>query len=210
MQLLTQKLKKRLTQPLPGLPAQLEMAPPARGSGELKVPDDVRHSAVLAFLYPHQDAPHIALMKRADDGHVHSGQISFPGGKVEDTDRDYSHTALREAEEELGIPQAEVELLGRLTDMYIPVSNFLVVPYLGVMPHRPDFVIDPKEVAQVVEVDLDMFWQEEVKAIRKIEQRTRWGHYETQSPSFKIREHIIWGATAMMLNELLLLVKGLD
>ncbi len=210
MQLLTQQLKTRLQHPLPGLPAQLEMAPPARGTGELVIPDNARHSAVLVLLYPHEERPHVAFMKRADDGHVHSGQISFPGGKVEEGDRDYTHTALREAEEELGIPPKEVEVLGRLTDMYIPVSNFLVVPNLGVMHERPDFVIDPVEVAQVVEVGLDVFQQHEVRAVRKIEQRTRWGHYETRSPSFKIGEHIIWGATAMMLNELLTIVEGLD
>jgi 8-oxo-dGTP pyrophosphatase MutT (NUDIX family) len=210
MEKLIDKLKERLEKPLPGLQAQLQMAPPARGDRPLQVPSDARHSAVLALLYPHEDKVHTVFMKRADDGHVHSGQISFPGGKVEEVDDTYVDTALREANEELGIPADRVEVLGKLTELYIPPSNFLVYPTLGFMTERPDFVIDPKEVAYEIEVDLPTLLDGSHRKVREIEQRTRWGHYKTQAPSYLIhQEHIIWGATAMMLSELLVIVEGL-
>jgi len=208
---LINRLKKRMEDPLPGLSAQLQMAPPARGSKSFQVPPDARHSAILALLYPHEDKVHTVFMKRSDDGHVHSGQISFPGGKVEEQDLTYVDTALREANEELGIPTDEVEVLGRLTELYIPLSNFLVYPTLGFMYKRPDFVIDPKEVAYEIEVDLPTLLDGSHRKVREIEQRTRWGHYRTQAPSYLVhQEHIIWGATAMMLSELLSIVEELD
>jgi 8-oxo-dGTP pyrophosphatase MutT (NUDIX family) len=187
------------------------MAPPARGTGPLQVPKDARHSAVLVLLYPHQDTFRTVFMQRAEDGRVHSGQISFPGGKVEEEDEGYVHTALREAEEELGIPAPQVEILGMMTEMYIPPSNFLVYPTVGFIPHRPDFIPDAKEVARVIEVDLPTLGDDSIRAVREIEQRTRWGHYRTQAPSFLIDEkYLIWGATAMMISELLAILEGLD
>ncbi|MDB4286285.1 CoA pyrophosphatase [bacterium] len=210
MELWIEKLKTRLNGPLPGLPSQLEMAPPLRGQGRLEVPKDARRSAVLVLLYPVDGKPHTVFMKRSDDGHVHSGQISFPGGKTEETDRDNIHTALREADEELGIPGEKVTVLGPLTEMYIPPSNFLVWPILGFMETRPSYVLDPIEVARVIEVPLDKFYQEGVRKIRRIEQRTKFGNFTTESPSFQIGEDIIWGATSMITNELLHIVNSIS
>jgi len=208
---LIDKLRQRLKEPLPGLAAQFQMAPPARRDERIVVPDDARHSAVLALLYPHNEKIHTVFMKRSEDGHVHSGQISFPGGKVEEEDNSYVATALREAEEELGIPGDQVEILGSLTELYIPPSNFLVYPSLGFMPQRPDFIIDPVEVAYEIEVDLPSLRDPSHRKEREIELRTRFGHYKTQAPSFLVHEkHIIWGATAMMISELLVLVEELD
>lgn len=205
-----EKLGRRLQQPLPGLEAQLEMAPPARGNGVLQVPPDAKKSAVLILLYPHEGKPHTVFMKRAEDQRVHSGQISFPGGRIEPQDPDIFHTALREAQEEIGLDASGVRILGRLSDMYIPPSNFLVYPALGYTLRRPDFVPDAREVAAVIEAPLAHFWEESSRSLREIEQRTRWGHYRTTAPAFQLGEHIIWGATAMMLNELLKVVKELD
>lgn len=204
------KLSRRIQHPLPGLPAQLEMAPPARGQGEIIVPDDARKSAVLVLLYPFGNEPHVVFMKRSDDGHVHSGQISFPGGKMEEEDEHEIHTALRETEEEIGVPNHQIHVLGRLSDMYIPPSNFLVHPVLGFAKSRPDFVPDPVEVARVIEVPLTKFEEEGIRAVRAIEQRTRWGHYRSEAPSFLIGQDMIWGATSMILNELLTIARELD
>lgn len=210
MQSFIDKLRTRIQAPLPGLDAQLQMAPPARGTGEIVIPADARKSAVMVLLYPHQGEPHIVFMKRADDGHVHSGQISFPGGKMEPEDADEIHTALRETEEEVGVVQNSVEVLGRLSDMYIPPSNFLVYPVLGFAQERPHFIPDPKEVARVIEVPLAKFEYGGIRAVRTIEQRTLRGHYRTEAPAFKIGEDVIWGATSMILNELLVIAQELD
>lgn len=205
-----EQLMRRLAEPLPGLQAQLEMAPPARGSGEIIVPEDARRSAVMVLLYPHKSEPHIVFMKRADDGHVHSGQISFPGGKMELDDPDEIYTALRETEEEVGVPPNDIQVLGRLSDMYIPPSNFLVHPVLGFASTRPHFIPDPVEVARVIEVPLHTFESPGIRAVRTIEQRTHRGNYTSQAPSFLIGDDMIWGATSMILNELLSVYRELD
>lgn len=210
MQSFIDKLHHRIQKPLPGLDAQLKMAPPARGSGEIIVPDNARRSAVMVLLYPHMDAPHVVFMKRAEDGHVHSGQISFPGGKMEHDDPDEIYTALRETEEEMGVNPSQIQVLGRMSDMYIPPSNFLVHPVLGFAAERPHFIPDPVEVARIIEVPLSMFDSPGIRAVRDIEQRTLKGHYHTKAPSFQIDQDIIWGATSMILNELLVVAQELD
>ena len=135
-------LQQELKGELPGLSAQMRMAPPARNAGWV-IPDDARKSAVLVLLYPGVDeAAHLVLMKRTEDGRTHGGQISFPGGRWEETDRDFVHTALREAEEEVGVPTQTVEVIGQLSELYIPPSNFLVFPTVAITHSRPAFVPD--------------------------------------------------------------------
>ena len=199
-------LKARLTRPLPGLETQLEMT--SRGGPEgWHIRDDYRESGVLALLYPWQDTLHTVFMQRTEDGRVHSGQISFPGGSREPDDADLVQTALREAEEELGIPAQNVEVLGQLTQLYIPPSNFMVFPTLGFSPGRPTFVPDPTEVARVIEVPLATLLD---PACRVQTQVRAGGNLRLSVPAFQVGGHIIWGATAMMLNELLAIVREIE
>ncbi len=202
---LIENLNLKLQQSLPGLNAQLEMTSLLRGQ-KWEVREDHRKSGVLLCLYPQADQWHIALMKRTQDEGVHSGQISFPGGRFEDSDRNYTHTALREAEEELGIPQQEVQVLGALTELYISPSNFMVYPTVGYMLRRPAFVLDPKEVAELIEVEIDLFLQEEIRKNRRIKLGQ---NMKIEVPTFLVKGHIIWGATAMILNEFLHLWREL-
>ena len=198
-------LKKRLKQPLPGLEAQRQMSsrPP---SGNFEIRPDHRKSGVLALLYPYHEILHLAFMKRTEDGRVHSGQISFPGGKMETDDRDYIHTALREANEELGIISEQVEVLGQLSPLYIPPSNFLVYPSVGFSRQRPDFQLSEKEVAAVIETPLEYLLKKET--VQSVQVTV--GHQLRMNvPAFTFGSHIIWGATAMMLNELLTVVREL-
>lgn len=198
-------LAARLTHPLPGLAAQLAMT--SRGGPESwHMRDDYRESAVLALLYPHREDLHLVFMQRTLDGRVHSGQISFPGGSREATDRDLVHTALREAEEELGIVPATVRVLGQLTPLYIPPSNFMVYPTVGYSPTRPTFVPDPQEVAGVIEASVSQLRARtsRVQASVQIHNGLR-----LDVPAFRAAGHIIWGATAMMLNELLAIIEEL-
>ena len=200
------RLRERLRQPLPGLNAQMRMAPPIRGR-VYAVPPDAHRSAVLALLYPHRAQFYLAFMQRSEDGRVHSGQISFPGGRHEPADRDFVHTALREAEEEMGIPAEKVEVLGSLTELYIPPSNSLVYPAVGYLDHRPAFVLNPQEVAAAVEVEVARFWQENVHGIHEVDVFN--GTY-IQAPGYTIDGRLIWGATAMMVAELMAVLESLD
>jgi 8-oxo-dGTP pyrophosphatase MutT (NUDIX family) len=192
------QLRHRLTQPLPGLDAQMTMSPPIRGR-KVFVPPNVRKSAVMVLLYPHQGSWYIPFMRRAKDGRVHSGQVSFPGGRKEPDDPDFTYTALRETHEEFGIPPEQVEILGPLTELFIPPSNSLVYPRVGFMPHRPVFQPDEREVAGIIEVPVDEFFNPAVRANHQVE--VFGGHY-IEAPGYTVnQQHLIWGATAMMMAE---------
>jgi 8-oxo-dGTP pyrophosphatase MutT (NUDIX family) len=138
----------------------------------------------------------------------HSGQVSFPGGKVEKADRDLAHTALREAEEELGVPQTTVSILGKMTDLYIPVSNFLVHPFIGFTPNKPSFQLQHSEVQQIVEAPLAILLN---KANRKTTNLTLPNNVTLKEvPYFDVNGNIVWGATAMMLSEFTAIVKQIS
>lgn len=199
------RLKNRLEAPLPGLDIQMRMSPPIRGR-EVVVPDNARKGGVLVFLYPHEAEWHVSLMKRAEDGSTHGGQISFPGGTVEESDTDYVFTALREAEEEVGIPKDHAIVLGKLTELYIPPSNFMVYPTVAYMPHRPAFVADPKEVAAILEVPLTHLLDESIVEVKKVKMSGN-TTLSFDVPTYNIQGHTIWGATAMMLCEFLEVVR---
>ena len=192
---------------LPGLPSQLKMAPVTRINELSSFSDDsAKKSAVLILFYPKNNQTHIALIKRSTDNSVHSAQISFPGGKTEITDKSLKHTALREAEEEVGINPNSVKIIGSLTQLYIPPSNFDVYPFVGVTYSTPDFKPN-YEVQKIVEVDLVNLMNPETCTYKKIQHRT--GN-DFVVPCYYIQEEIIWGATAMIISELLeiVLVNG--
>ncbi|MEM6344993.1 MAG: CoA pyrophosphatase [Bacteroidota bacterium] len=198
-----QNIKARLAQPLPGLASQLKLTSLNRGDN-WEIREDHRKSGVLALFYPYLGEPHLVFMERTQDGKVHGGQISFPGGKMEASDPDAHATALREAEEELAIPAAEVELIGGLTELYIPPSNFMVYPSVGYLPYRPDFIPSPDEVARVVEIPLaELLDPSNLKSLY----HPVGGGRKIKAPAFSVRGNVIWGATAMMLSELLDIVR---
>jgi 8-oxo-dGTP pyrophosphatase MutT (NUDIX family) len=136
-------------------------------------------------------------MVRPSDNSVHSGQISFPGGKVEKSDLSMSHTALREAHEEVGVVPNTVELIGSLTKLYIPPSNFDVYPIVGVTNTTPKFITN-QEVYKLLEVDLDTLLSKDTLGYKTITHRD--GN-EFIVPCFHIQDEIVWGATAMILSE---------
>ncbi|RMG71034.1 MAG: CoA pyrophosphatase [Bacteroidetes bacterium] len=168
---------------------------------------DHLESGVLALLYPHRDRLHMAFMQRTEDGRVHGGQISFPGGRREPEDVDLVQTALREAEEEMGIKPDEVQVLGALTRLYIPPSNFMVYPTVGYSAQRPIFVPDPVEVAQVIELPLSELQDPQYRVQAPVRVR---GDLNVKVPAFVVQGYTIWGATAMMLSELLTVIRELE
>jgi 8-oxo-dGTP pyrophosphatase MutT (NUDIX family) len=193
-------LEEELTKPLPGQAAQLKMSSMVRIRELMNFiqPEDAVQSSVLVLLYPSDDQVTLVLMLRPDYNGVHSGQISLPGGKYEDGDESLIYTALREAKEEIGIDPHKVQIIGQLTELYIPPSNFVVTPVIGYLTSRPVFTPDPKEVAKIIEISLNELLDDVNIQQKKMNLRNG---ITMKVPSFYIDGNIIWGATAMMLSE---------
>lgn len=164
-----------------------------------------RKGAVLALFYPIEEVPHLALIQRHDYGGVHGGQISFPGGKIENQDKSPLDAALRESREELGIIEDLVDVLGPMTEVYVLASNFLVYPFLGTYGSRPDFILDEREVEELLEVPLDTFMDE--SRIREKLIRSKAG-FDLMAPYYDVNGKVLWGATAMMISEIISLIRS--
>lgn len=198
-------LRSALSGPLPGRAAQYRMAHYSRMSFKDmhldEIPEGHRRSAVLALLFPEAGVWHTVLMRRTAYNDAHSRQVSFPGGGIEAQDEgQMSRTALREAQEELGIDPAQVTLLGQLTELYIPVSNNLVFPFVGVAESRPQFVPQPSEVEEVLLAPLHYFFDPVYQRVADIP--VPGGMVLKDVPYYDVSGNIVWGATAMMLSEL--------
>lgn len=193
-------------QPLPGAEAHRLMSSRLR-SIPFKVPEGARPSAVLALFFPKNDLLHLLLIKRVADGKAHSGQISFPGGKQDKTDMDLQTTALREANEEVGIISAEVTMLGQLTPLYIPVSNFHVYPYVGYSDKPPEYILSEREVAGIIEVPVDILLDPNQKTRVDIKSPVIEGVIRNVDAYKLADDNIIWGATAMIISELETVMK---
>lgn len=194
-------LRERLSRPLPGLSAQERMMGRVVNLPN-KVPDNARPSAVLCLLFPLNDDLHVLLMKRREAKGAHSGQVSFPGGRFDKTDADYKATALREAHEEVGILSQEVEILGALTSLYIPVSNFNVYPYVGYAQNRPVYNLSHNEVSYTIEVPLTSLLHPERKTVTDVTSPAVPGLIRKVKAYMLDDGTIIWGATAMIISEL--------
>ncbi len=166
------------------------------------------HAAVLVLLYPHRSGPraalrpHLALTRRTEALPRHGGQISLPGGRWDPEDGSLLHTALREAQEELGLDPAQLEMWGYLEPEYIVVSQYLVAPFVAYSPRRPAFCPAPGEVAELIEVPLALLVEpttlaEEIWEIRGAPRQVSF---------YRHGEHKIWGATARVLGKLVALL----
>ena len=196
-----EKLQRKLQEDLPGTDSHQKMMRNRRISAEVAKKGDTnpRLSAVLIALYPEGDQFHTVFIRRNEYKGVHSKQVSFPGGKMEDTDRDLYHTALREAEEETGIISNDVEIIGELTEVYIPPSNFLVLPVVGVLKEKPLFVPDPIEVNRIITSPVNRIMERNV--IQETEVNVDRYNLPLKVKYFDIDNEVVWGATAMMLSE---------
>ena len=187
---------------LPAFHAHIKMAPINRME-DLKNMDfskkNPRIAAVLMLFYPKNDQTNLVLILRNAYEGIHSAQVGFPGGKYEQEDEDLIFTALRETHEEIGINPKTIEIVKSFTKLYIPPSNFLVHPFLGISKEELIFVADPVEVAAVIELPLSVFLSEDT--VVKSDVKTSYSS-SSAVPAFKIQDHIVWGATAMILSEL--------
>lgn len=197
---LHQKLKERLTKHLPGVESHLKMVPAdlwehLQYTSNLPSP---KKAAVLITLFPHNDNISTLLIMRAADDKVHGGQIGFPGGRCEPEDPSLEFTALREANEEVGILPGEVSVVGTLSNLYIRASNFLIKPVVAISYQHPDLKLNHSEVQYAIIVCLQDLLHS--TSHRDIHVRKQWIR---NVPAYVINDHVIWGATAMMISELL-------
>jgi len=197
---LVPKIKKSS---LPGIDSQFKLAPSIRKKLGKDININERNpniAAVLSLLFPDAmgEMQMVFMLRKTYKG-VHSNQIGFPGGKVEVDDNNLEATALRETYEEIGVSSTEITVLKELTDVYIPPSNFLVKPFLGVLKRRPEYILEEKEVERLIEIPLKSILSDKYIASQVI--TTSYAN-EIEVPIFKFNEEVIWGATAMMLSEI--------
>ncbi len=164
-----------------------------------------REAAVLMLFYPKNGVTHLALIVRNTYPGVHSSQIGFPGGKVEIEDKDLEETALRETHEEVGIPSHKIQIVKPFSKVYIPPSNFLVSPFMGISHEGLSFIPDFDEVKSVLELPLFSFLDD--NSITNVKMTTSYAT-DIEVPAFMVEKYIVWGATAMMMSELKEAVKN--
>lgn len=189
---------------LPGARSHLRMAPEMRRK-DILFPDKSQKSidsAVLIAFYPESFSYKTVLIKRPDYDGVHSGQIAFPGGRREKNEELYE-TALREAKEEVGIDPDDVKIITQLTPLYIPPSKYMVYPFVGILDKKPSLVADRIEVAEIFEIDLNFFLDRNNTKSENIQLSDG---AIVSAPCYNYDGKIIWGATAMIMCELVDLI----
>lgn len=204
---LIKKIEQAIQNGLPGDSAHQKMAPYRRTSATLALQSQLnpRLSGVLCLLFPDKENQwNSVLIKRQEYSGTHSAQVSFPGGKKEESDADLLVTSLRECAEEIGIHLDKQQVIGSLSEVYIPPSNFLVKPHIAWLDRRPDFVPDPREVNYLIEFPILRLLEADVVMETKV--KTGQG-LQMQVPYFAIGNEIVWGATAAILSEIREIIK---
>ncbi|MEG0795687.1 MAG: CoA pyrophosphatase [Odoribacter sp.] len=201
----SQKIRTALYNVLPGEKAHSKMAPRPKfieGIEGIHSCPPV-NSAILALIIPFENELAIPFIKRVNAGKYHGGQIAFPGGKMEKDDANALQTALRECHEEIGVPEERVSILGVLSDIYIPLSNFNITPIVGVTLQKPEFTLSEGEVEKVIMVKLSELFDDKNKTTSSFYRH----EHKIVAPGYKIGDNFIWGATAMIIAELEQLMK---
>jgi 8-oxo-dGTP pyrophosphatase MutT (NUDIX family) len=202
--LMIEQLRQRLQLPLPGTKAQFEMRngqyePHVLRDFYQNLPPSHRKAAVTVLLFQRQGQWHTALMQRPADSHAHSNEVSLPGGRHDETDPHILFTAQRELEEEFGVKPHQVEILGALSPLYIPISNIYLSPFVGYAAESDiKFAPDPKEVVEVLETPISWLLDPARRKTTNIQ------HGELEMPNvpyFDFHQRVVWGATAMIINE---------
>lgn len=205
LQALAEKLQERLHMPLPGKQAHepLRAVSAAGPFPDFKHKSPPKPGSVLILLFEDQGEILFPLTRRNEYAGAHSGQVSFPGGKAEPGETP-QETALREAEEEIGVAASSIQVVGTLSEFFVIPSNFMVTPVIGIMAAPPSFTPDPKEVSKILLPSLNQILPETAITTKEI---LAAGRYPMIAPHFDIEGHVVWGATAMMLNEFRMVVR---
>lgn len=194
-----EQLERQLEEDLPGRQAHYKMSPVGRNL-DIEIPEDRKLACVLILLIPKDGDWHVTFIERVSDipDDPHAGQLGFPGGKFEDSDYSYQDCALREAEEEIGVNQSEIGIIGELSSLYVNVSNFLIYPFIGFMGDEPEFSLQRAEVSNVFTMPVSHFIGSKNKKKTNLEVR---GMTLKDVPYYEVNNKILWGATAMMMSE---------
>ena len=195
-------LVEQLQKDLPGQHFQNLMSPVEDNDKYRIVPKDHKVACVMALIHPKSDGNfHLTYIQRAsshpDD--KHAGQIGFPGGKYEREDDSLISCALREVEEEIGIPMADIHVLGEMTSLYVFASNFLVYPFVGFIDYEPKYIPQESEVAGIIEISLDHLVNEDHKSEKTLKLAAG---ISVEAPGYDLDGEFLWGATAMISSEL--------
>ncbi len=204
---LIEQLEDRLKQPLPGAVAHEPLRATPTGLIKPKFEHALppKPGSVLILLYPDGEQLKFPLTKRQEYLGAHSGQISLPGGKAE-PDEGYIETALREAEEEIGISRNQVRVVGKLSQFFVIPSNFMVTPVIAYAERKPVFTPQVSEVMRILEGDVEQLLRDDAVQTKQIVAAKI---YQMLAPHFEIEGEVVWGATAMMLNELRVVMRGI-
>jgi 8-oxo-dGTP pyrophosphatase MutT (NUDIX family) len=196
--------------PLPALVSHYKMVPPFRQELlelQKEAIKKAKRAGVLALFYPDiNKQTHFVLILRNTYKGVHSAQVAFPGGKLEKQDASLEAAAVRETFEEIGVPAEHIEVICELSEVYIPPSNFYVMPFLGISKVTPQFVKQYTEVETIIEVSLQQFFDDSNIITKKVQ--TSYS-LEVEVPAFKLNDYVVWGATAMVLSEIKDVLKQL-
>ncbi|MCB0479234.1 MAG: CoA pyrophosphatase [Crocinitomicaceae bacterium] len=186
---------------LPGIKAHQEVSPMNRPLSYDEIDTTkYRESSVMFFLYKKKGIPHTVVIERNTYDGAHSGQIGLPGGKIEEEDETIFQTAMRESQEEIGIQPEQVTEITQLSTVFIPVSRFIVNPFVSVLKESdPIFIPDPREVNNVIEIPIKEIVEE--SNLQKTNIRTGSGLILKDVPYFDIQNQVVWGATALIFNE---------
>lgn len=200
---LIEKINKSFEKTLPGEAAQLKMAPSIRKPTREYNLKSAQKSSIMILLCKKKGSLQIPFILRKKGRNIHSGQVSFPGGKKEHSDKDLIETAIRETHEEIGVLVARKNVLGTMTDLYIPPSNFLVTPVIAYIKDSPKFNLSISEVEAAFYIDFFLFKNISLQKTEVIS--TPYG--KIKAPGYYLDPHFIWGATAMIISELVEMLK---
>ncbi len=205
-----QSLSKIKNIPLLGETSHFKMVPPFRHEllkNQTEAIKRAKHAGVMALFYPNTNRQtQLVLILRKTYKGVHSAQVGFPGGKLETYDQSLQDAALRETEEEIGVPAKNIQVYKTLSRVYIPPSNFYVQPFIGITEITPNFIKQDDEVDAVIEVPLKHFLDDNSLITEHV--KTSYST-EVEVPAFLLNDFVVWGATAMMLSEIKDILKQL-
>jgi len=198
--ILIENIIEKLKQPLPGLSAHLELAP-YRNEIELDFKNkNPKIASTLLLFYPKDGETFFCLIERQEYEGTHSNQISFPGGKNE-SGESMKETALRETNEEIGVDPISINIIGELTQVFVPPSNFLIHPFVGYCDFTPDFKASEREVKRIIEVNIKDLFKKDVIRIKKMSFKKSSRNVDFEVPYLDLNNKIVWGATSIILNE---------